>query len=96
MATTNDSTFHKENKAGSLEYVEFSTDPKRTDINTVEKLETDSSNASHNDDDHHYTKPPSTARDLVTEILRVEDDPTLNPWTFRMWFIGIGISVFAA
>jgi hypothetical protein len=39
--------------------------------------------------------PPSTARELVTEILRVEDDPTVNPWTFRMWFIGIGMSVFA-
>jgi OPT oligopeptide transporter protein len=33
-------------------------------------------------------------RDLVTEVLSLEDDPTLNPWTFRMWFIGIGISVF--
>jgi hypothetical protein len=35
-----------------------------------------------------------TARDLVTEVLLVEDDPSVNPWTFRMWFIGIGISVF--
>jgi hypothetical protein len=35
-----------------------------------------------------------SARDLVTEVLLVEDDPSVNPWTFRMWFIGIGISVF--
>jgi hypothetical protein len=35
-----------------------------------------------------------SARDLVTEVLLVEDDPTVNPWTFRMWFIGIGLSVF--
>ena len=42
-----------------------------------------------------YVKPPATARELVGEILRVEDDPTINPWTFRMWFIGIGMSVFA-
>jgi hypothetical protein len=40
-------------------------------------------------------KPPDTARDLVRDILMVEDDPTVNPWTFRMWFIGIGMSVFA-
>jgi hypothetical protein len=33
-------------------------------------------------------------RDLVTEVLSLEDDPTLNPWTFRLWFIGIGLSVF--
>ena len=32
--------------------------------------------------------PVSTAEELVTNILHVDDDPTLNPWTFRMWFIG--------
>ena len=32
--------------------------------------------------------PVSTAEDLVTNILHVDDDPTLNPWTFRTWFIG--------
>ncbi|KAF5120861.1 hypothetical protein E5D57_013197 [Metarhizium anisopliae] len=26
--------------------------------------------------------------DLVTKVLHVDDDPSLNPWTFRMWFIG--------
>jgi hypothetical protein len=46
-------------------------------------------------DDKRRKKPPKTARELVTEILVVEDDPTVNPWTFRMWFIGIGMSVFA-
>ena len=30
----------------------------------------------------------STAKDLVTNILHVDDDPSLNPWTFRMWFLG--------
>jgi hypothetical protein len=44
------------------------------------------------------TKPKKdrlkSARDLVTEVLLVEDDPTVNPWTFRMWFIGLGLSVF--
>lgn len=28
------------------------------------------------------------AEQLVTNVLSVDDDPTLNPWTFRMWFIG--------
>jgi hypothetical protein len=42
-----------------------------------------------------HVKPPDTARDLVGDILMVQDDPTVNPWTFRMWFIGIGMSVFA-
>ena len=39
---------------------------------------------------------PSSAEDLVREVLSLEDDPTLNPWTFRMWFIGISISVFSS
>ena len=29
-----------------------------------------------------------TAKDLVTHILHVQDDPSLNPWTFRMVFLG--------
>ncbi|KAI0066210.1 OPT superfamily oligopeptide transporter [Artomyces pyxidatus] len=36
----------------------------------------------------------SDARDLVTHVITVEDDPTLNPWTFRSFFIGIGLSAF--
>ncbi len=33
-------------------------------------------------------------RDIVTQIISVHDDPSLNPWTFRSFFIGIGLSVF--
>ena len=38
------------------------------------------------DNEKKYVQPPSTARELVAEILMLEDDPTVNPWTFRMWF----------
>jgi hypothetical protein len=31
----------------------------------------------------------SDAEDLVTRVIHVEDDPTLNPWTFRMFFLGM-------
>ncbi|KAI0058142.1 OPT superfamily oligopeptide transporter [Artomyces pyxidatus] len=34
------------------------------------------------------------ARDIVTRVISTEDDPTLNPWTFRAFFIGIGLSAF--
>ena len=30
----------------------------------------------------------STAEDLVTQVIHVDDDPSLNPWTFRMFFLG--------
>lgn len=29
----------------------------------------------------------STAEDLVTQIITVEDDPSISPWTFRMFFL---------
>jgi hypothetical protein len=76
----------------SVRHVEYF-DSKKGDVNVVERQDSESSSLS--SDEKIHTKPPSTARDLVTEILAVEDDPTQNPWTFRLWFIGIGMSVFA-
>ncbi len=36
----------------------------------------------------------NNARDLVTHVISVADDPTLSPWTFRTAIIGLGLSVF--
>ncbi|SJX64286.1 related to OPT1-High-affinity glutathione transporter [Sporisorium reilianum f. sp. reilianum] len=36
------------------------------------------------------------AADIVTQVLTLEDDPTLSPWTFRMWFLGLGLAVFGS
>jgi hypothetical protein len=36
----------------------------------------------------------SDERDIATHIISVDDDPSLNPWTFRAFFIGIGLSTF--
>ena len=33
-------------------------------------------------------------RDIATHVITVQDDPTANPWTFRSFFIGIGLSAF--
>ena len=33
-------------------------------------------------------------RDIVTHVISVYDDPSLNPWTFRSFFIGFGLSAF--
>lgn len=30
-----------------------------------------------------------TNEDLVTRVIHVEDDPSLNPWTFRVFFLGM-------
>jgi len=36
----------------------------------------------------------SNERDIATHVISVDDDPSLNPWTFRAFFIGIGLSAF--
>lgn len=33
-------------------------------------------------------------RDIATHVISVSDDPSLSPWTFRAFFIGIGLSAF--
>ena len=33
-------------------------------------------------------------RDIVTHIISVHDDPTLNPWTLRAFVVGFGLSAF--
>jgi hypothetical protein len=30
-----------------------------------------------------------TAEDLVTKVIGLEDDPTMSPWTFRTFFLGM-------
>jgi OPT family small oligopeptide transporter len=33
-------------------------------------------------------------RDIATHVVTIQDDPFANPWTFRAFFIGIGLSAF--
>jgi hypothetical protein len=35
-----------------------------------------------------FSMVATTAEDLVTQVINVEDDPSLNPWTFRTFFLG--------
>jgi hypothetical protein len=34
------------------------------------------------------------AREIATNVITVEDDPTLSPWSVRAFVIGIGMSAF--
>ncbi|KAG1732197.1 OPT oligopeptide transporter protein-domain-containing protein [Suillus paluster] len=36
----------------------------------------------------------SNELDVATHVISLDDDPTLNPWTFRAFFIGLGLSAF--
>jgi len=42
-----------------------------------------------NDGFNHVTRPVETAKDLTTQVLHVQDDPTLSPYTFRLFFLGM-------
>lgn len=33
-------------------------------------------------------KPLETAEDIVTHVIQVDDDPSMNPWTARMFIVG--------
>ena len=35
-----------------------------------------------------------TEREIATRVISVDDDPSLNPWTFRAFFLGLGLSAF--
>lgn len=41
-----------------------------------------------NDGAAHIKEPVETAKDLVTQVIHVDDNPDLNPYTFRMFFLG--------
>ncbi|KAF4609517.1 hypothetical protein D9613_012220 [Agrocybe pediades] len=41
-------------------------------------------------------RPIETDLDYSTRLLSLDDDPALPIWTFRMWFLSIGLSCFGA
>lgn len=47
-------------------------------------------------DSNGKEKVLETAEDFATALVSLEDDPTLPVHTFRMWFSGVGLSVFGA
>jgi hypothetical protein len=36
-------------------------------------------------------KPLETAEDIVTHVIQVDDDPSMNPWTARMFIVGMSM-----
>ncbi|KAF7347691.1 OPT oligopeptide transporter [Mycena venus] len=41
-------------------------------------------------------KPIVTASDWSTRLISLHDDPSLPVWTFRLWFLSLGLSAFGA
>ena len=57
----------------------------------VESNRSDEDSSSGVDAGDGFTKvdaPIETAKDLVTNVIHVDDDPNLNPYTFRLLFLG--------
>ncbi|KAJ7103354.1 OPT oligopeptide transporter [Mycena belliarum] len=47
-------------------------------------------------DEDGKEKPIVTASDWSTRLISLQDDPTLPVWTFRLWFLALGLSAFGA
>ncbi|KAJ2918838.1 hypothetical protein MD484_g1624, partial [Candolleomyces efflorescens] len=47
-------------------------------------------------DEFGKERPIETDTDVATRLISLEDDPTLPAFTFRMWFLGVGLSCFGA
>ncbi|KAF7421318.1 hypothetical protein PC9H_011840 [Pleurotus ostreatus] len=47
-------------------------------------------------DENGKEKPIVTDMDVATRLISLEDDPALPVFTFRMWFLGLGLSCFGA
>ncbi|KAJ7254207.1 peptide transporter MTD1 [Mycena rebaudengoi] len=47
-------------------------------------------------DDNGRERPIVTDMDVATRLISLEDDPSLPAFTFRMWFLGLGLSCFGA
>jgi hypothetical protein len=56
----------------------------------IERVDSDSTSSLSNDPESSKAKHEAVETDLqlVTRVLSVDDDPSENPWTFRMWFLG--------
>jgi hypothetical protein len=39
---------------------------------------------------------PETDLDVATRLISLEDDPSLPAFTFRMWFLGLGLACFGS
>lgn len=84
----NETAIGSEKEKGEKTHIEY-LEERKTDVSS-----TDSERGLKLDKEESGHKDLREARDLVTQVLSLEDDPTQNPLTFRMWFIGIGLSVF--
>lgn len=64
-----------------------STDEKKTtvDVNTESSNDVEDGVVGGDDEMIHH---PANKDDILTHTLHVQDDPTLNCFTFRTWFLG--------
>jgi hypothetical protein len=70
---------------GATNHIEF-LQGKKGKVDVVEKVESSSSST-----EEEFAKAVKSPKDLITEIIEAKDDPTLNPWTFRTWFLGMSL-----
>jgi OPT oligopeptide transporter protein len=78
-------------KAGESVDVKGTFGDQKSGVIFIERVHTDSTSSLSKDPEQPKAKNEAVETDLqlVTRVLSVEDDPSENPWTFRMWFLGM-------
>ncbi|KAH8083293.1 OPT oligopeptide transporter [Cristinia sonorae] len=69
----------------------------REDDTSIEKVDVKSvTNTNSEEDELFDARVIEREEDVAVEIISAEDDPTLPVYTFRVFFLGIGLSVFSS
>jgi len=69
---------------------EFGLKPTNSSTETLTKL---TSRDSSDVENHGRLPVVANMEDMALKALHVDDDPTLSPWTFRMFFLGSSLSL---
>jgi hypothetical protein len=87
-----------ENKGIGLRSLRTDNDPENTDAKPPDLIYVSESPQFDASKEDHFGQANviSDAKDLLTHVIHVDDDPSLSPWTFRAFFLGKTILNFAS
>jgi hypothetical protein len=75
-------------KVGEIGDVKNTVEGQKSSVVFIERVDSDSTSSIDPEPPKGKHEAVETDLQLVTRVLSVDDDPTENPWTFRMWFLG--------
>lgn len=66
-------------------------------VEEIDRLEEETGAIQFTEDEKHHVVPDvQTTKGIVSNVLSAADDPSAPTWTFRTFFLGIGIAIFSS